>query len=53
MDMSLGAMEPFAVDDVVAEAHAPADARVRASDSLSNDEVWDMWTVAKGVVTAR
>jgi hypothetical protein len=46
-------MEPFALDDVVAEAHAPAEARVNASDSLSNEEVWGMWTVTKEGVTAR
>jgi hypothetical protein len=53
MRVSPGAMEPFALEDVVAEAHAPAEARVSASDSLSNDEVWGMWTVAKEGVTAR
>jgi hypothetical protein len=41
------------LDDDVAEAHAPAVTRVRASDSLSRDEGWGMGTVAKGVVTAR
>jgi hypothetical protein len=46
-------MAPFALDDVVAEAHAPAEVRVTASDSLSNDEMWGIGTVAKGVVTAR
>jgi hypothetical protein len=33
-------MEPFALEEEVADAHAPAEASVRASDSLSNDEVW-------------
>src|SRR3954463_16077039 len=47
MDMSPAAEEPFAPDDVVAAAHAPVDASARASDSLSNDVVWGIWTVAK------
>jgi hypothetical protein len=51
--MSPGAMEPFALAEEVADAHAPAAASVRASDSLSNDEVWGIRIVTKGVVTAR
>jgi hypothetical protein len=50
--MSVEDMELLAPDVVVAEAQAAADASVTASDSLSNDEVWGMCTVAKEVVMA-
>jgi hypothetical protein len=39
MDTSAEDIEPLEADVVVAVAQAPADTSVRASDSLSNDEV--------------
>jgi hypothetical protein len=53
MGTSPVAVVALARDDDVADAHAPAETSVRASDSLSSDAVWDMGTVVKGVVTAR